>query len=258
MPKPTSSAMLPLSHSALDQDTGQPAEDLPTLELFLDEPSTHPEKMKIALPSVFLAQYMVRLGMDTLRDQELELQRGQEAMVKLNIPQQELLSFYRVIEDSNVKPTSVYRSQTTQVQRAISSVGYSLLCRQKQALTTPSLNIFGGLWLKGVKQFSRVLIVPIVHYFEWNLFVAKLSICVFGLFLVESYDVTFLADSEQLLRNPPEHKGQSVVTYLQEWAKFINEWWTKSSDQNEALTIELLHTSHHQPPDLLQDEPPAP
>ncbi|KIM35993.1 hypothetical protein M413DRAFT_47570, partial [Hebeloma cylindrosporum] len=143
-----------------DQDAGQPAEDLPALELFLDEPGTHPEKMKIALPSVFPAQYMARVGMDTLRDQELQLRRGQandalhsirlaigqksfqytsnmrhvdpnapvtrpraaihalgrqisalrrvyakcrEAMVKLNIPQQELLSFYRVIEDSDVK-----------------------------------------------------------------------------------------------------------------------------------------------------------
>ncbi|KIM34935.1 hypothetical protein M413DRAFT_32908 [Hebeloma cylindrosporum] len=60
-----------------NQDAGQPAEELPTLELFLDEPGTHPEKMKIALPSVFSAQYMARLGIDKLWDQELELQRDQ-------------------------------------------------------------------------------------------------------------------------------------------------------------------------------------
>ncbi|KIM35994.1 hypothetical protein M413DRAFT_32037 [Hebeloma cylindrosporum] len=84
------------------------------------------------------------------------------------------------------------------------------------------------------------------------------SICVFGPFLVESYQVTFSADMERLLRNPPEHRGQSAVTYPEGQAKFINEWWTEGSDQKEALTMELLHTLCHQPPDLLQDKPPAP
>lgn len=58
------------------EDSGQPSEVLP-LEAFRTAPGTKPEKSRLALPSVFPAQYLESLGLSTLRRQELELRRGQ-------------------------------------------------------------------------------------------------------------------------------------------------------------------------------------